>query len=151
MHPVPVAHSALDAGQGLGFEVETPLSVFVDKLKNLTVPSTVAEVHALFLACPSVWCSARSDAYLCGPGRSLGSTEKALACCGDVGLHFLLCRESAGLAISSTACVGQEVRSYVAAAMFVWLVSVQAEQEVKGLFSGFCTPSSFDESEMVRS
>ena len=34
------------AGQDLGFKVDTPLSVFVEKLKNLTVPTTVTEVCA---------------------------------------------------------------------------------------------------------
>ena len=32
------------AGEKLGFHVETPLTHFVHKLQNLTVPKTVAQV-----------------------------------------------------------------------------------------------------------
>lgn len=78
MRPVLIAESNLNAGRDLGFEVETPVSVFVDKLKNLTVPSTVAEVHGLPLTCPSMNCFVNHTAYIHGPGHTWAAQRKLL-------------------------------------------------------------------------
>ena len=80
--------------------------MFVEKLKNLTVPSTVTEVHA--------------------------------HACFDPADHAVLILTYLSVAL----CTTLAELTYV-------MLPVQAEQEVKGLFSGFCTASSFNESEMV--
>ena len=64
--------SAACAGEKLDFHVETPLTHFVHKLQNLTVPKTVAQVSLTQLAGTPSLRGLQPSCYL--PGGSGGAT-----------------------------------------------------------------------------